>query len=72
MDYENQTINKVMHFIKKDFIPICNMLAHICNDDACNITVSDFEFYCNQGLIGYEMLLDHVDRNTNYYNCIFH
>ena len=42
-----------MNFIKKDFILIRNMLAHVCNNEACNITVSDFEFDCNQGLIGY-------------------
>ena len=72
MDYKNQAINKVMYFIKKDFIPIYNILAHICNNDACNITVSDFEFYYNQDLIGYEMLLDHMDRNTYYYNSIFY
>ena len=47
IDYENQVINKAMHFIKKDFIPIRNMLAHIYSNKDWNINVSDFEFHCN-------------------------
>ena len=47
INYENQIINKVIHFIKKDFIPIRNILAYVFNNEACNIAVSDFEFHCN-------------------------
>ena len=36
-----------MYFIKKDFIPIRNILAYVFNNEACNIAVSDFEFHCN-------------------------
>ena len=72
MDVENQIINKALNYIKKDFILIRNMLAHVSDDEPWNITVSEFEYHSNQGLIGYQMLLDHVNRNTDYYTGIFH
>ena len=72
MNFENQTINKSLNYIKKYFIPIRNMLAYVYDDESWNITVSEFEFRSNQGLIGYQILLKHVNRNLNYYNGIFY
>ena len=72
MDTENQTINKALNCIKKDLIPIRNMLAHVSDDEHWNIAVSEFEHHCNQGLIGYQMLLEHVKRNSDYHAGLFH
>ena len=72
LDFENKTINQALHYIKKDFIPIRNLLAHKSDDEPWNITFSDFEYYSNQGLIGYQMLLEHVERQLAYYTGIFH
>ena len=47
MDVENQVMNKVLNFIKNDFIPICNCLVYVSNDEAWNITVSKFEYHSN-------------------------
>ena len=72
LDAENRTINKALNFIKNDFIPIRNIMAHVSDDEPWNIAVSDFEFHCNQGLIGYKMLSEHVNRNLHYYTGRFH
>ena len=72
MDTENQTMNKVLNYIKKDLMPIRNMLAHVSDDEHWNITVSEFEHHCNQGLIGCQMLLEHVKRNSDYHAGLFH
>ena len=71
LDFENRTINKALNFIKNDFIPIRNFMAHVSDDEPWNITISDFEYHCNQGLIGYNMLLEHVNRNLHYYTSRF-
>ena len=72
MDAENQTINKALNYIKKDLIPIRNMLAHVSDDEPWNIAVSEFECHCNQGLIGCQMLLEHVNRNLECCTGLFH
>ena len=36
------------------------------------MTVSEFEFHTNQGLIGYKILLEYINRNLDYYNGIFY
>ena len=72
MDFENKTINKALNYIKKDFIPIRNLFAHTSDDEPWNITVSDFEYHSNQGLIGYRMLLEYVERQLAYYTGMFH
>jgi len=72
LDFENRTINKALNFIKNDFIPIRNLMAHVSDDEPWNIAISDFEYHCNQGLIGCNMLLEHVNRNLHYYTGRFH
>ena len=72
MEEENQIINKALNFIKKNFIPFRNMLVHSTDDNYWNATVSQFDFHCNQGLIGHKLLLDHINRNLDYYNGDFH
>ena len=47
MDFENQTINKVLSYIKKDFIPVHSILAHVYDDKSWNIIESDFQFHSN-------------------------
>ena len=64
---ENQGINKALNFIKSNFIPIRNCFTHVSDDKTWNITVSEFEYHSNQGLIDYEMLLEHMSRNLHYY-----
>ena len=44
MDIKNQTTNKVLNYIKKDFILICSMLAYVSDHEPWNITVSEFEY----------------------------
>ena len=72
MEEENQITNKALNFIKKDFIPFRNMLAHATDDNYWNATVSEFDFHCNQGLIGRKLLLDHINSNLDYCNGDFH
>ena len=72
MDAENQSMNIALNYMKKDLMPIRNMLAHVSDDEHWNITVSEFEHHCNQGLIGYQMLLEHVKRNSDYHAGLFH
>ena len=72
MEEENQIISKALNFIKKDFVPFRNMLVHSTDDDHWNATVSEFDFHCNQGLIGHELLLDHINRNLDCCDGDFH
>ena len=72
MEEENQIINKALNFIKKDFVPFRNMLVHSTDDNCWNATVSEFDFHCNQGLIGHKLLLDHINRNLDCCNGDFH
>ena len=69
---ENQIINEASNFIKKDFIPFRNMLVYLSDDEHWNVTASEFDFHCNQGLIGHKMLLDHTNRNIEHCTSKFH
>ena len=48
------------------------MLAHIHNNECWNISVSGLEFHCNKGLIGYQILLNYMGRNSDYCNITFY
>ena len=69
---ENKVIDKALNCTKKDFIPIRNIMAHVSDDQPWNITFSDFDFHCHQGLIGYHMLLQNINGNLECCNGNFH
>ena len=66
MGTKNQALNKAFNFIENDFILTHNCLAHVSDDKPWNIAVSEFEYYSNQDLIGYKILLKHMNRNLHY------
>ena len=61
-DETNIILNNALHYIKKDFIPFRNFLFHL--GEIFTFTNSEFDYHCNQGLIGLILLEKHVEKKA--------